>query len=87
MFKTEAIHDLDGKTDDRVKVEQHELQEESPIEKRYRGTDADRHDMVVLGRKQVLRVLGSVYVHRSQGSDCAYSGTSSYYPPSDLLRS
>ena len=56
MSKAGALHAFDAKTDDRIKVELHELQEESPIERRYRGTDADHHDMVVLGRKQVLRV-------------------------------
>ena len=29
------------------------------VEVKYLGTDADRHDMVVLGRKQVLRVRKS----------------------------
>ena len=29
---------------------------EVAVEVRYMGTDADRHDMTVLGRKQVLRV-------------------------------
>lgn len=43
-------------TKDRAKVELHDLSEESPIEGKYMGTDSDRHDMVVLGRKQVLRV-------------------------------
>ena len=41
---------------DRVKVELHDLSEESFIERKFMGTDADRHDMIVLGRKQVLRV-------------------------------
>ena len=43
-------------TKDRVEVELHDLSEESPIESKYMGTDSDRHDMIVLGRKQVLRV-------------------------------
>ena len=43
-------------TKDRVKVELHDLSEGSPIEGKYMGTDSDRHDMKVLGRKQVLRV-------------------------------
>lgn len=43
-------------TKERVEVELHELNEESPIESKYMGTDADRHDMTVLGRRQVLRV-------------------------------
>ena len=28
----------------------------SNVAERYRGTDADKHDMTVLGKKQVLRV-------------------------------
>ena len=40
----------------RAKVESHDLSEECLIEPQYMGTDADRHDMIVLGRKQVLRV-------------------------------
>ena len=40
----------------RAQVELHDLSEESFIERKYMGTDADRHDMIVLGRKQVLRV-------------------------------
>ncbi len=43
-------------TKDRAKVELHDLSEESPIKGKYMGTDSDRHDMIVLGRKQVLRV-------------------------------
>ena len=43
-------------TKDRAKVELHDLSEGSPIESKYMGTDSDRHDMIVLGRKQVLRV-------------------------------
>ena len=39
-----------------AKVELHNLSEESLIEHKYMGTDADRYDMTVLGRKQVLRV-------------------------------
>lgn len=43
-------------TKDRADVEMHELSEESHIEGRYMGTGADRLDMIMLGRKQVLRV-------------------------------
>lgn len=43
----------------RAEVELHDFSEESPIEGKYMGTDSDRHDMTVLGRKQVLRVCGS----------------------------
>lgn len=43
-------------TKDRAEVELHDLSEGSPIEGKYMGTDSDRHDMIVLGRKQVLRV-------------------------------
>lgn len=46
-------------TKDRLKVELHDLSEGSPIKSKYMGTDSDRHDMIVLGRKQVLRVRGS----------------------------
>lgn len=46
----------DEETKDRAKVELHDLSEGSPIEAKYMGTDSDRHDMIVLGRKQVLRV-------------------------------
>ena len=45
-------------TKERVEVELHELSESCPIETKYMGTDNDRHDMIVLGRKQVLRVCG-----------------------------
>lgn len=41
---------------DRANVELHDVGEENPIESKYMGTDSDRHDMIVLGRKQVLRV-------------------------------
>ena len=44
------------KTKDRANVELHVLSEEDVIESKYMGTDSDRHDMTVLGRKQVLRV-------------------------------
>lgn len=52
-------------TKDRAEVELHDLSEGSPIEGKYMGTESDRHDMTVLGRKQVLRVcrnmaMGSV---------------------------
>ncbi|KAM0799525.1 amino acid/polyamine transporter I [Usnea florida] len=43
------------KTKDRADVELHVLSEEDVIESKYMGTDSDRHDMIVLGRKQVLR--------------------------------
>lgn len=43
-------------TKERIKVEEHDLSEGTFIETRYLGTAADRHDMVVMGRKQVLRV-------------------------------
>ena len=45
-----------GETKYRAKVELHDLGEECLIEPKYMGTDSDRHDMIVLGRKQVLRV-------------------------------
>ena len=41
---------------DRAMVEFHDLSEECLIERKYMGTETDRHDMIVLGRKQVLRV-------------------------------
>ena len=43
-------------TKDRAMVEMHDLSEECLIERKYMGTETDRHDMIVLGRKQVLRV-------------------------------
>lgn len=43
-------------TKERIEVEEHDLSEGTSIEAKYLGTDADRHDMIVLGRKQVLRV-------------------------------
>ena len=46
----------DGETKARTEVETYDLIEENPIEGKFMGTDADRHDMIVLGRKQVLRV-------------------------------
>ena len=45
-----------GNTKDRADVEPYELSQESAIENRYMGTEMDKHDMLVLGRKQVLRV-------------------------------
>ena len=45
-------------TKERVEVELHELSEGSLVEGKYMGTDNDRHDMIVLGRRQVLRVCG-----------------------------
>ena len=49
-------------TKDRAKVELHDLSEGSPIKGKYMGTDSDRHDMIVLGRKQVLRVRKNTIV-------------------------
>lgn len=49
-------HSYENETKERIKVEEHDLSEGTFIESRYLGTDADRHDMVVMGRKQVLRV-------------------------------
>ncbi len=46
----------DDETKERIKIEEHDLSEGTYIETKYLGTDADRHDMIVLGRKQVLRV-------------------------------
>ena len=54
--KPPAVYDDSKDTKDRTKVELHDLSEECFIETKYMGTDADRHDMIVLGRKQVLRV-------------------------------
>lgn len=51
-----ALYENSKDTKDRMKVESHDLSEECFIETKYMGTDADRHDMIVLGRKQVLRV-------------------------------
>lgn len=49
-----SVHD--ERTKERINIEEHDLSEGTHIETKYMGTDADRHDMVVLGRKQVLRV-------------------------------
>lgn len=54
--KPPAVYGDSKDTKDRTKVELHDLSEECFIETKYMGTDADRHDMIVLGRKQVLRV-------------------------------
>ena len=54
--KSPAMYEDSKDTKDRTKVEMHDLSEECFIETKYMGTDADRHDMIVLGRKQVLRV-------------------------------
>ena len=54
--KPPAMHQDFRDTKERTKVESHDLSEECFIEVKYMGTDADRHDMIVLGRKQVLRV-------------------------------
>ena len=51
-------------TKHRAKVESHDLSEESPIKGKYMGTDSDRHDMIVLGRKQVLRVCRNTAMRR-----------------------
>ena len=45
-------------TKERIEVELHELSEGTHIESKYMGTATDRHDMTMLGRKQVLRVGG-----------------------------
>ena len=49
-------------TKDRANVESNDLCDESPIESKYMGTDSDRHDMRVLGRKQVLRVCRNTII-------------------------
>lgn len=49
-------YELNGETKARAEVEIYDLSEGSVIDGKYMGTDADRHDMAVLGRKQVLRV-------------------------------
>lgn len=54
MFKMSYLSN--GDTKERAKVETYDLNEESGIEHKYMGTDSDRQDMIVLGRKQVLRV-------------------------------
>lgn len=56
MAESEEPFESYEETKDRAKVELHDLCEESLIESKYMGTDSDRHDMMVLGRKQVLRV-------------------------------
>ena len=56
MAKFEVNPILYEESKDRAKVEMHDLSEDSPIQGKYMGTDSDRHDMYVLGRKQVLRV-------------------------------
>lgn len=43
-------------TRERIEVEIHALGEGGSIESKFMGTEADRHDMTVLGRRQVLRV-------------------------------
>lgn len=79
MSKSEAGYSSGKETADRVRVELHELQEESPIERRYRGTDADHHDMIVLGRRQVLRVSATTAAWRSDETDNAGRETLSSY--------
>ena len=56
-MEAEQVPHVSGEdTKERVEVELHELNEGSFIESKYMGTSADRHDMTVLGRRQVLRV-------------------------------
>jgi hypothetical protein len=38
----------------------------SHVPEKYRGTNADQHDMAVLGKKQVLRVRNSLRSHYGQ---------------------
>ena len=56
MAESEEPFESHEETKDRAKVELHDLNEGSLIESKYMGTDSDRHDMMVLGRKQVVRV-------------------------------
>ena len=56
MDESEVPHFLQDETKERIEVEMHELSDGSLIEGKYMGTEADRHDMTVLGRRQVLRV-------------------------------
>ncbi|KAL6714500.1 hypothetical protein ACLMJK_007925 [Lecanora helva] len=55
MLSEKAPSISNGETKERIEVELHELSEGSLIESKYMGTNADRHDMNVLGRRQVLR--------------------------------
>ena len=59
MNDSKMPHVLNDETKERIEVEMHELSEGTHIESKYMGTAADRHDMTVLGRKQVLRVGGN----------------------------
>lgn len=64
-----------GETKERAKVEMYDLSECATIEVKYMGTDADVHDMNVLGRKQVLRVGSPTVEHdlwRSNGDRLAF---------------
>ena len=53
-FEKSTIPDGDNK--DRAVVETFDLSEGTHIEAKFMGTAEDRHDMIVMGRKQVLRV-------------------------------
>lgn len=56
MGRPEDSRVSNDETKERIQIEEHDLSEGTYIETKYLGTDADRHDMIVLGRKQVLRV-------------------------------
>lgn len=49
----------------RAEVEFQDRSEESLIQSKYMGTDSDRHDMMMLGKKQVLRVCRSAAIRLS----------------------
>ena len=48
-----------------AEVEIQDRSEESLIQSKYMGTDSDRHDMMMLGKKQVLRVCRSAAIRLS----------------------
>lgn len=56
----------DGGTKERAEEEIRDLSEGSRLDRKYMSTDGDRRDMMVLGRKQVMRVRRDLFYPNSQ---------------------
>jgi hypothetical protein len=52
----------------------------NPVAEKYKGTDADRHDMAVMGNRQVLRVWNlSLICSNGSGVDLSAAKLQLYY--------
>ncbi len=51
MIGSEKFHVPDGGTKERAEVKTDDLSEEGQLDGKYMGTDADRHDMMVLEKE------------------------------------